>query len=186
MKLYALYSKDEAVEVVNELKTLFGKMGFTIELHTHALDRLLGRDKNMTKEQMLDTFKFLLMTKKRDFKPMRDKPEASMIVNDDHNNGNYILNFNNNHIIITTAMKKAGFKSSHDRQNSHVVKLGSHTSRADANAGEREEETAAPEEAPMSAPTNTPTVTSKAPEERIGSSSDKVWPQRKKLTLGRK
>lgn len=177
MKLYELYTPEEAVEVVNELKTLFGNMGFTIELHNHALDRMLGRDKDMTKEQMLDTFKFLLMTKKRDFKPMRDRV-ASMIVSDSHNNGNYILNFDNNHIIITTAMKKANFKSDNDRQNSVRVQLGTHPSRVDPHAGERDAEVA-PEAEQEVAPT-APTVTT-APSTRT---SDKVWPQRKKLTLG--
>jgi len=187
MKLFELFDRSEATEVANELVAMFGNLGFTIEMDSHTIDRLVGRDQFLiTKEQMLDTFKYLLLTQKRAFRPMRDKV-ASMIVKDSHNEGNYVLNFDNNHIKITTAMKKKNFQTSHDRQGSVVVKLGSHTSRAPADAGVKQEDAVgtqsdadatASAEAELRAATSKPTITNKK--------SRKVWPRQNTLTLGDK
>lgn len=194
MKLFELFDRSEATEVANELVAMFGNLGFTIEMDSHTIDRLVGRDQFLiTKEQMLDTFKYLLLTQKRAFRPMRDKV-ASMIVKDSHNEGNYVLNFDNNHIKITTAMKKKNFQTSHDRQGSTVVTLGSHPSRAAPDAGAKQEDEVAPEddmqsdadatasaEAELRAATapSRPTITTKK-------SRNKVWPRGNTLTLGGK
>jgi len=139
MKLNELYSKSESVEVLTQLKTLFEKMGFTVSYDGHALNRLLGRDKEITKEQMIDSFKFLMLVHKKSFRPMRDKKIASMIVRDSHNLGNYVINFTDNHAKIMTVIKKKNFRSDNDRQNSVVVNLGTHPSRAPADAGIRDD-----------------------------------------------
>ena len=186
MKLFELFNREEAVEVANELVAMFDSMGFTIEMDSHTIDRLIGRDQFLiTKEQMLDTFKYLLLTQKRAFRPMRDKV-ASMIVKDSHNAGNYVLNFDDNHIIITTAMKKKNFQTSHDRQNSVVVSLGSHPSRAAPDAGVEEEpevpvdDTDGVSDMAATASAEAELRAATAP----SSGSGKVWPKRKKLTLG--
>lgn len=123
MLLVELYSLEEARDVMNELRQMFSALGFQIGYGRHALERLLGRDKEITKEEMLETFRVLTTNYKKPFRQMNNRRLAAMIIRDAHNKGNYVLNFRDNVATIETVMKKAGFKNDDDRQNAVIVDL---------------------------------------------------------------
>jgi len=123
MLLQELFSPQEAQDVLVELKKMFAAHGFTIKYDSHALERLLGRDKDITQEQMLDTFRTFTTKHTRALRQVKNRHTASIIVKDKHNFGNYVLNFSDNNAVMRMAMLKKDFQSDHDRQISSIINI---------------------------------------------------------------
>lgn len=106
MKLMELTSKAEVIDLDKRLDKMFMSLGLNVEFSRHFVDRLLGREKRITEEELLSSF--LKLKKKWKKKLLKAKKEGNFkaVLKDFDNDVNVVFAIKNDELNNITVMKK--------------------------------------------------------------------------------
>lgn len=112
MKLYELQSPAEVTELENQLDRLMYPLGIDVRFSRHFVERLLGREKPVTVEEVVSSFAKLKKRYKKKLMQYKKNPKGnSKIIKDFDNELNVIFNVeqrggNMPELVNITLMKK--------------------------------------------------------------------------------
>lgn len=82
MKLFELKSSTEVKELEAQLDKMFSTLGLDVEFSRHFIERLLGREKKVTKEEIVTAFSELKRKYKNKLKSAKKKEDYEAILQD--------------------------------------------------------------------------------------------------------
>jgi len=91
MKLFELKSPPEVIELERQLDKLMYSVGLDVEFSNHFKERLLGREKMITIEEIVDAFAKLKKRYKRQLLQYKKTPSGRKILKDFDNDLNVIF-----------------------------------------------------------------------------------------------
>ena len=91
MKLFELQSSAEVQALEQQLDQLMSTVGLDVEFTRHFIERLLGRDRSVTVQEVVDTFAKLKQKYKQRLKSAKKKPGYNAILKDFDNDLNVVF-----------------------------------------------------------------------------------------------
>lgn len=91
MKLFELKSSQEVVELEAQLDALMRPVGLDVEFSRHFVERLLGRERNVTKEEIVQAFAKLKSKYKQRLLSAKKKPDYEAVLKDFGNDLNIVF-----------------------------------------------------------------------------------------------
>lgn len=82
MKLVELKSPQEVVELEAQLDALMRPVGLDVEFSRHFIERLLGRERTVTKEEIIQAFAKLKSKYKQRLLSAKKKPDYEAVLKD--------------------------------------------------------------------------------------------------------
>jgi len=110
MKLFELQSNAEVQELENQLDQLMRSVGLDVEFTQHFVERLLGRDRSVSKEEIIDAFRKLKAKYKKRLLSAKKHPGYEAILKDFDNDLNVVFAIQNDvpepNLVNITMMQK--------------------------------------------------------------------------------
>lgn len=91
MKLYELKSPAEVVELEKQLDRLMRSVGLDVEFSRHFIERILGREKSVTIDEVVTAFEKLKAKYKKRLISAKKKPDYEAVLKDFGNELNIVF-----------------------------------------------------------------------------------------------
>lgn len=91
MKLFELKSPAELTELENQLDKLFYSLGLDVEFTTHFKERILGRERQVTIEEVIHSFELLKRKYKRKLINAKKEPHYTAVLRDFDQDLNFVF-----------------------------------------------------------------------------------------------
>lgn len=104
--LTELQSPSEVVELERQLDAMFSTIGLDVEFSTHFIERLLGRERQVTKEEIVNAFAQLKAKYKQRLLAAKKKPNYEAVLKDFSNDLNIVFGIDGNEMTNITIKRK--------------------------------------------------------------------------------
>lgn len=106
MKLYELKSPAEVVELEKQLDKLMSTVGLDVEFSKHFIERILGREKRVTIDEVVTAFEKLKAKYKKRLLSAKKKPDYEAVLKDFGNDLNIVFGIDGGEMTAVTIKQK--------------------------------------------------------------------------------
>lgn len=106
MKLFELQSPEELVELEAQLDALMRPVGLDVEFSQHFIERLLGRERRVTKDEIIQSFAKLKNKYKNRLLAAKKKPNYEAVLKDFGTDLNVVFGIRGGELVNVTIKRK--------------------------------------------------------------------------------
>lgn len=106
MKLFELHSPDELRTLETELDALMRSVGLDVAFSTHFIERVLGRERKVTIDEIKASFVKLKTKYKNRLLAAKRKPDYEAVLKDFSNDLNIVFGIRGNQLVNVTIKRK--------------------------------------------------------------------------------
>ena len=106
MKLYELKSTAEVAELERQLDAIYRPLGLDVEFTRHFIQRVLGREEEVTKEEIIAAFQRMKTKFKERLLKARKRGSWDAVLKDFSSDLNIVFKIDRNELVNITIMKK--------------------------------------------------------------------------------
>lgn len=124
MKLFELQSPAEVIELNNQLSHMFKTLGLRVHFSTHFVERLLGRERRVTIEEIVNAFAQLKARYKHRLLKAKKLGKYEGVIQDFSNELNIVFGIQGDQLNNITVMTKNPVNFGMDTHGGEVFRVG--------------------------------------------------------------